>query len=139
MQTFLPYKDFDRSARALDNRRLGKQRPETLQLLNALYNPNAKGWRNHPAAKMWRGHEGALIRYGVAVCDVWIAKGYKDTCREKILAYASQTPHQEDPPWLGREDFHASHRANLLRKDLAYYSQHGWTEDPTMEYVWPVD
>lgn len=139
MQTFLPYKDFERSARALDNRRAGKQRIETLQVLNTLFNPNAKGWRNHPAVKMWRGHEGALIRYGVAVCDVWIEKGYKDTCREKILAYAAQARHQEDPSWLGREDFHASHRANLLRKDFEHYSQHGWTEDPTMEYVWPVD
>lgn len=139
MQTFLPYADFRKSAEALDARRAGKQRVETLQVLNTLFNPSAKGWRNHPAVKMWRGHEGSLIRYGVAVCDVWIEKGYKDTCRDKILAYAAQVRHQEDPPWLGREDFHSSHRANLLRKDFEYYSRHGWAEDPTMEYVWPVD
>jgi hypothetical protein len=32
----------------------------------------------------------------------------------------------------------ASHRANLLRKDAAYYGYFGWTEDPTMPYYWPT-
>jgi hypothetical protein len=31
MQTFLPYPGFDESARALDDRRLGKQRVETMR------------------------------------------------------------------------------------------------------------
>ena len=35
MQTFLPYPDFARSARCLDNRRLGKQRVESYQILRA--------------------------------------------------------------------------------------------------------
>ncbi|MDQ1681515.1 MAG: hypothetical protein QOH99_56, partial [Frankiaceae bacterium] len=35
MQTFLPYADFGASARVLDDRRLGKQRVETLQILRA--------------------------------------------------------------------------------------------------------
>jgi hypothetical protein len=42
------------------------------------------------------------------------------------------------PPWFGRDEFHAAHRANLLRKDPEYYGQFGWTESPDMEYVWPV-
>jgi hypothetical protein len=37
---------------------------------------------------------------------------------------------------LGTEEFHSSHRANLLRKDSEYYSKHGWTEDPNDPYVW---
>ena len=36
MQTFLPYPSFEQSARVLDNRRLGKQRVECLQILQAL-------------------------------------------------------------------------------------------------------
>ena len=36
MQTFLPFPDFVASARSLDRLRLGKQRVETLQILNAL-------------------------------------------------------------------------------------------------------
>ena len=33
MQTFLPYADFAQSAKALDPKRLGKQRVETIQIV----------------------------------------------------------------------------------------------------------
>ena len=36
MQTFLPHKDFSISASMLDNKRLGKQRVEALQIYNVL-------------------------------------------------------------------------------------------------------
>ena len=36
MQTFLPYPDFKKSASCLDYKRLGKQRVEGLQILNAI-------------------------------------------------------------------------------------------------------
>ena len=36
MQTFLPTSDFRESARLLDYKRLGKQRVEGMQLLNAM-------------------------------------------------------------------------------------------------------
>ena len=36
MQTFLPYPDFAESAKVLDNKRLGKQRVECLQIMKAL-------------------------------------------------------------------------------------------------------
>ena len=42
MQTFLPYPDFERSAKVLDNKRLGKQRVEVLQILNVLLRPGGK-------------------------------------------------------------------------------------------------
>lgn len=37
MQTFLPYADFEESAFVLDTRRLGKQRVETLQIMQSLF------------------------------------------------------------------------------------------------------
>jgi len=135
MQTFLPYNDFVKSAQVLDRQRLGKQRVETLQLLKAL-NGESKGWVNHPAAKMWRGYENCLVVYGVAMCDEWIKRGYKDTCRDKILAYRDYTTAVVVPPWLGRDDFHESHRSNLLRKDAEYYSKFGWREPDDLPYVW---
>jgi hypothetical protein len=134
MQTFVPYPDFAESARVLDRQRLGKQRVETLQLLKALAG-ETKGWVNHPAAQMWRGHENALVHYGIAVCDEWTARGYKDSCREKIAAYGCGAP-VVMPSWWGREDVHASHRSNLLRKDAKHYGQFGWSEPDNMEYVW---
>ena len=36
MQTFLPYSNFYKSAKVLDQKRLGKQRVEVLQLLNSI-------------------------------------------------------------------------------------------------------
>jgi len=62
MQTFLPYSSFIESVRCLDRQRLGKQRVEALQILNAL-NGKSKGWTNHPATKMWCGYEEALCLY----------------------------------------------------------------------------
>ena len=70
MQTFLPEVTFTASAKALDNKRLGKQRVEVLQLLRAL-SGESKGWVNHPACKMWHGFEMALAVYGLAICDEW--------------------------------------------------------------------
>lgn len=53
MQTFLPYTDPEKCARVLDNKRLGKQRVEAIQILNVLLGvTQTKGWRNHPAVKM---------------------------------------------------------------------------------------
>jgi hypothetical protein len=134
MNTFLPYPDFERSAACLDRQRLGKQRVECLQVLNALL--GSGGWRHHPAVKMWRGFEPALAAYGVAVCDEWLRRGYRDTCKAKIRALVEPDA-SVLPPWFGDPHFHASHRSNLLRKFPEHYSQFGWTETNDLPYVWP--
>ena len=142
MQTFLPYADFNKSAQSLDYRRLGKQRVECLQLLNSLLGiTNGKGWSNHPARNMWRGYERSLVKYTLTVCDVWKAKGYKDTVAEKVrnleTVYLTEQS-DEAPPWLGDETFHRSHRSNLIRKLPEHY-QPQWPEEPAdLPYVWPV-
>ena len=118
-------------------RRLGKQRVETLQILNALSNPSY-GWGNHPAVRMWRGHDASLVQYGLAICQEWLRRGYRDTCAEKIAAFApSEDPFSRPPTWLGDEAFHASHRSNLLRKDFDHYKQFLWTEPTDLPYIWP--
>ena len=85
MQTFLPYADFAATARALDPRRLGKQRVEAIQVLRALTVPGY-GWRRHPAALMWTGYEEALVRYGLEICRRWCDLGHDDTCAGTLLA-----------------------------------------------------
>lgn len=137
MQTFLPYPSFAESARCLDNKRLGKQRVECLQILNALANP-AKGWQNHPAVKMWRGHTPSLVLYGCEVCLEWKARGFKDTCLEKISSFMAAS-RGTIPGWLGDEAFHASHRSNLLRKDAIHYGKFGWVESNDLPYIWPTN
>ena len=140
MQTFLPLPDFAESARCLDRQRLGKQRVECLQLLNALLTPRA-GWSNHPAAKMWRGYELALLRYGERVCLEWLARGYKDTCLGKMRnLYFNHRQGETNtmPPWLGRNDFHLAHKSNLVRKLPEHYGKL-WPGVPAgLPYIWPV-
>ena len=138
MQTFLPYPDFVKSAESLDMKRLGKQRVEVLQLLNSFHKPNYKGWKNHPAREMWRGYEQALVVYGCAVCSVWKARGYKDTCFEKIANFTTKNPITL-PSWIGRDDVHLSHKSNLIRKHPDYYKPL-WPDVPdNLEYIWPTN
>lgn len=143
MQTFLPYPSFTDSAAVLDRRRLGKQRVEALQILRALTTNPESRWASHPAVKMWRGYEVALADYGLAICLEWKERGYADTCAVKIITTVGASglwPEGviEEPPWLGDEAFHAAHRAALLAKDPEHYARFGWTEEPKIEYVWPV-
>lgn len=142
MQTFLPLPSFAESAAVLDRQRLGKQRVETWQILRALRG-ETRGWTTHPATRMWAGHERALAEYGLAMCDEWLARGYQDTMRPRFWAaicarLAVSEQERGYPIWLGDAAFHASHRANLLRKAPLFYAAYGWTEDPAMPYVWPA-
>jgi hypothetical protein len=132
MQTFLPYPDFQRSAQVLDYRRLGKQRVEAMQILKVL-SGQSKGWVNHPAVRMWRGHETALQAYYNAVVEEWVRRGYNNNMP---LEAVSQCGYMY-PPWLN-DEFCASHRSNLLRKDPEFYGEFGWSEPNDLPYMWPV-
>ena len=140
MQTFLPHEDFSISASMLDYRRLGKQRVEALQIYNVLVdNPTLqgkkyKGWRRHPAVLMWDGYVEALLLYKNKMIEEWILRGYNNT-----MELVGLPDSIEMPPWLGDDRVHASHRSNLLRKDLEYYySRYKWEEPIDMEYYWPI-
>jgi len=149
VHTFLPHPDFEESARALDSKRLGKQRVECIQVLRGLIVPTY-GWRHHPGVKMWRGHEEALGRYAFTVCEVWTELGFGDTCAATIggelAAYGvAHVRSQVElaaagglPPWLGDEDFHRAHRSSLLRKDPDFYGPKFPDVPDDLPYVWPV-
>ena len=116
MQPFLPYRSMGQSVRCLDYRRLGKQRVEAFQILNAL-SGKTKGWTNHPATKMWRGYEAALSFYKDLCIEEWVRRGYNNTM-QKEASYGAVVL----PPWMGNEDFHASHRsANCLWNENIIY------------------
>ncbi|MBW3643879.1 MAG: MSMEG_6728 family protein [Actinobacteria bacterium] len=150
MQTFLPYPDFEATARVLDDRRLGKQRVEALQILRALTRPQY-GWKHHPAVRMWAGHEEALAAYGAAICAEWCRRGHADTCAGKIRDEVTDVDiegirSQQElaaigglPSWLGDERVHRSHRLSLLRKDPEHYGpEFGDEVDDGSGYVWPT-
>jgi hypothetical protein len=158
MQTFLPFPDFALSAHVLDDKRLGKQRVETYQVMSALtavklddnlepfmFLPRA--WTNHPMSKMWRGHADWLFAYQLAICTEWTdVRGFKDTCLDKtarVLEFAIEMETAREatvmPTWIGNPDFHESHRSNLVRKDPVFYAPQ-FEPLPTLDlpYVWPL-
>lgn len=136
MQTFLPSPSFLHSASVLDDKRLGKQRVECLQILNALHDPSY-GWQNHPAVKMWRGYEQALVRYSLYVCAQWQRRGFNDTCYDKIRKFCDESPTVLMPPWLGDADFHRSHQSNLIRKKPEHYVPLFPDVPNNLPYIWP--
>lgn len=129
MQVFLPYPSFQDSVNVLDQARLGKQRVECFQLLNAiLYNT---GWRHHPAAVMFYDYPDALRLYGRLACLRWMKIGHKDS----LLNEFDGPDDPIMPPWLGGP-IHETHRSNLIRKYSGYYC-YFFKEDGSLEYFWP--
>lgn len=128
MQTFLPYPSFHKSANCLDNRRLGKQRVECLQILNTLFLGTISNrcshchkiykrglmscphcdyngfdiiktpWYNHPAVQMWKGYEWALFDYTADMCCEWQERGFKDSVRTKIKGIMIKFPYAQNTP-----------------------------------------
>lgn len=149
VQTFLPYADFERSARTLDLKRLGKQRVETIQIVRALTRPGY-GWANHPAVLMWKGYQEALGRYGFTCCDVWTEQGFGDTCESTIATdlrdfgihhvrtQAELAAAAALPGWLGDADVHRSHQSALVRKEPEHYRALFPDVPDDLPYHWPV-
>ena len=133
MQTFLPYADFAKSAASLDRLRLNKQRVETKQIYLALTQPDY-GWKSHPAVLIWKGHTGALINYGIAICNEWRVRGYNDS----LLPWFEERREQDAslPALVGHEPFHVSHRSNLVRKNPAYYAPLFPGVPDNLPYLW---
>lgn len=132
MQTFLPFSNFKKSAKVLDNRRLGKQRVEAFQILKSLTEPSY-GWKNHPTVKMWKGYEGTLVEYGITICEEWISRGFKDTMLERFKTYNLEN--KQLPPFIGNKYFHLSHQSNLVRKNENYCKYFGNIPND-LEYIW---
>lgn len=154
MQTFLPSPDMRQAVEFLDDKRLGKQRVETKQILIALgidvgeHEGNLESrWRNHPATKMWKGYEGSLAQYGWFCCREWVGRGFKDSLTDQFAQVMLSMTDECDivdgvptfpiPCWLGDQRVHRSHRSNLLRKDYQYYCGF-FTERDDIPYFWPV-
>lgn len=142
MQTFLPYKNFKKSAQCLDYRRLNKQILEAKQIYDVLTGRAKKrikkdgstytAWENHPATNMWRGYEDALALYHNTFLGEWVARGYNNN-----RDYLEHCESPELPWWIGNSRLHQSHRSNLLRKDRKFYSRYWPWDGDDASYYWP--
>ena len=132
MQTFLPYANFNKTAKCLDYKRLGKQRVEALQIYKIVSGERTTGgWINHPIVQMWMGYPDALAHYHNTMIDEWIIQGYKNNM--KLIPH---NPRYKNPEWLGEKEFHDSHKSNLIRKNPTFYSQYKWDVPSNLEYIW---
>lgn len=132
MNTFLPYSNFKECAKVLDWKRLGKQRVESMQILNTL--ERGSRWEHHPAVGMWIGYEEMLKLYMNCMILEWIHRGYRNTMKIVDIDENKLMP----PYWLGMDILHDSHRSNLLRKDFDFYSAYKWNVSPDDPYFWPL-
>ena len=136
MQTFLTFPDLQKSIESLDNKRLGKQRVEAMQLINILEGKQASaGWKNHPACKMWIGYTNALKHYCNICIDEWIKRGFKNTMKKYDIIMPI-----EYPWWFDNEDFHRAMRARLIAKDRDHYLPKFPNDENfnDSKYFWPV-
>lgn len=138
MQTFLPGHGrnpeavFLTSCDMLDRQRLGAQRKEAMQLLNAMDNPSY-GWHNHPACQMWIGYRDALKLYYNRTLEAWALRGYRN---EKLQPFNDiDVSSVEFPPWLMNSPLRSTHRLALYIKapKHALYKQ-ALTDDEWQQY-----
>jgi hypothetical protein len=120
LNTFVCEPYFGLAAHRLDRARLGKQRIEVWQILQALAGLSP-GWARHPAVLAWAGHEHSLAQFGLACHDEWISRGYRDTTRRRLVSYVRSFPDTGDPWWVGDPTYLAHIRAVLITKDLEWY------------------
>ena len=131
VNTFVTSSSVVGCAKALDYRRLGKQRVEAYQLWRALMGIT-KGWTKHPATLMWTGHTCFLALYCNTMIDEWISRGYKNT-----MQHLPCCKNPRPPWWWGWEPMMMSHKASLNRKMPAYYS-FDVGEYAHWGYIWPT-
>lgn len=133
MYTFLPYADFDETARTLLERDLEQQIMHTVIALDCLHEKDAEtvaAWSKHPLMNMWRGYEVQLALYGQAMVTQAQIRGMDVDNYSKRLDWHYDTAtfpddfKMEKPPWFDDPDkmrwVERSSRSLLVRRDSRY-------------------
>lgn len=138
MQTFMTHEHYHDTAAILDDKRLGKQRVETYQIVKALRGDYADtgAWENHPATRMWAGNIYQLACYGLAMCAEWRARGHDDSLHDKFAEIVFENQYTDKPWWVNNQLLHMTHQSNLIRKYPEYYG--GFQVVSNVPYVWPL-
>lgn len=143
MQTFLPFQNYAKSAKSLDNKRLNKQILESYQILKVLSGKSPSGaWSNHPAVLMWKNAEKSLRTYTNAMIKEARLRGIKTDGNEANIEaleavsghlWGTDKPVWSKPSHVNRVNI--THRANLYRKDPIHYAE--FYNDTMSEYNKP--
>lgn len=128
MQTFIPYPDYELSAKALDGNRLHKQVVEAKQIISTIEHGGA--WSNHPTVLMWENNLLSLKDYFNAILREAISRGY--AYKDYTLYNIRSTSY---PWWFNVDILHDSHKSNLKRKDPSYYT---FDIEDNWVYLWPI-
>jgi len=163
VQTFLPYCNFEESAKSLDKKRCWKQVIEAKQIIECIIDENSKSRRfiNHPAIQMWIGYGELLKHYYNIFLKQCLDFHHINTKLEfisNIYSWYEYDGHNLHfylekwkniisiidgicfPWWLGNENFHRSHRSRLLEKNYEFYIEKFSSEDIKFndgKYWWP--
>lgn len=152
MQTFLIDFDLVKTAKILDNKRLGKQRVEAYQILSAITGYSldnggtpeirekirnnqkilSKAWTHHPATLMWKDSVHLLRMYYNIMIQEWIDRGFNNTMQFAKVNHIKMIR----PRWMYSDLIYETHKSNLLRKDYNYYSSYFLTKSD-LPYYWP--
>lgn len=116
VNTFLVIADYAVNATFLDSRRLGKQRVEAMQIINAI-EKGSGGWVNHPVSRAWANHVPSLKQYYNCILDEWLKRGYKNT-----MTYYTELGDVVHPPWVSEPRIQYAMMAQLIQKNSDYYS-----------------
>ena len=140
-QVYLPYQNFGKVAKCLDNRRLNKQIVEATQV----YTQNKYGFGgqgNLAPYKMWKGYENCLAFYIVILYQEWQLRLIRGERGGKLQHKSGEyilndktidlSDDLEYPNWFNDQEIYSSHRSALLYKNYEHYSRFGWTEKPAV-------
>jgi len=146
MILFCPYPNFAASAYVMSAKDLFDSRMACVRMLRCFYPDNHYNrYREAPIGRAWKGYQASLYFYLQILENEWEKRQYKDQfvlpktfedCEK--WRFTNECLHViEQPPWLGWEELHSSHRARLLWSDYQWYRMFGWKEKPFPTVVWP--
>ncbi|MEM1943520.1 MAG: pyrimidine dimer DNA glycosylase/endonuclease V [Candidatus Caldarchaeum sp.] len=130
MQVFRPYVDWARSASVLDDLRLGKQRVEAKQVLNAFFRKlglirdGLRGWLSHPIVLLYfndgKPYIDDVVGFFHACVDEWKRRGKQNSINlDDIQRYIQMVEKEPGTPVTHLHE--VEYRRILLIKNPKHY------------------
>ncbi len=130
-KTYLPYKTFEKSCRALDTPRLSAMRANIMTVRRVLATGQVP---NEPTIAMWKGYEPALNLLLRTAIDQYILRGLSNN-----LPIPKVSGPVEMPWWVGLRAFHEAQRSLLVWEASDFYGPKWPHVDAAGTlYPWPV-